>query len=180
MCPQPLQLTGHHGEISAMTFGKGSRPVLLCSASADYIIVWDLELCQRRTQEGKKIALHAMHCSKKKKVSPLLLKLNGRGHHCTHATCCILLSVIIFFTSLPPSEILPDQSLMSALLMNLLIDSLMCLQVKSQLEELSELYLVKSSTCPSVSLMNEWLHAQEQLYMFLAQRYNVDAYLLNI
>lgn len=69
---------------------------------------------------------------------------------------------------------------MSALLMNLLIDSLMCLQVKSQLEELSELYLVKSSTCPSVSLMNEWLHAQEQLYMFLAQRYNVDAYLLNI
>ncbi|XP_051233705.1 WD repeat-containing protein 27 isoform X2 [Dicentrarchus labrax] len=50
---QPLLLTGHHGEISAMTFGKGSRPVLLCSASADYIIVWDIELCQRRTQEGK-------------------------------------------------------------------------------------------------------------------------------
>ncbi|XP_010755045.3 WD repeat-containing protein 27 isoform X1 [Larimichthys crocea] len=50
---KPLQLTGHHGEISAMTFGKGSRPVVLCSASADYIIVWDLELCQRRTQEGK-------------------------------------------------------------------------------------------------------------------------------
>ncbi|XP_070772507.1 WD repeat-containing protein 27 [Enoplosus armatus] len=50
---KPLLLTGHHGEISAMTFGKGSRPVLLCSASADYIIVWDIELCQRRTQEGK-------------------------------------------------------------------------------------------------------------------------------
>ncbi|XP_038593964.1 WD repeat-containing protein 27 [Micropterus salmoides] len=50
---KPLLLTGHHGEISAMTFGKGSGPVLLCSASADYIIVWDIELCQRRTQEGK-------------------------------------------------------------------------------------------------------------------------------
>ncbi|KAM9345475.1 WD repeat-containing protein 27 [Symphorus nematophorus] len=50
---KPLLLTGHHGEISAMTFGKGSRRVLLCSASADYIIVWDIELCQRRTQEGK-------------------------------------------------------------------------------------------------------------------------------
>ncbi|XP_039996129.1 WD repeat-containing protein 27 isoform X2 [Xiphias gladius] len=49
----PLLLTGHHGEISAMTFGKGSRPVLLCSASADYIIVWDIELCQKRAKEGK-------------------------------------------------------------------------------------------------------------------------------
>ncbi|XP_020488469.2 WD repeat-containing protein 27 [Labrus bergylta] len=50
---KPLLLTGHHGEICAMTFGKGSRPVLLCSASADYVIVWDIERCQRRTQEGK-------------------------------------------------------------------------------------------------------------------------------
>ncbi|KAK1905760.1 WD repeat-containing protein 27 [Dissostichus eleginoides] len=50
---KPLLLTGHHGEISAMTFGKLSGPVLLCSASPDYIIVWDIELCHRRTQEGK-------------------------------------------------------------------------------------------------------------------------------
>ncbi|XP_071337019.1 WD repeat-containing protein 27 isoform X2 [Trachinotus anak] len=50
---KPLPLSGHHGEISAMTFGKGSRPVLLCSASADYIIVWDIELCQKRVKEGK-------------------------------------------------------------------------------------------------------------------------------
>uniref|UniRef100_A0A3B5BFV1 WD repeat domain 27 n=1 Tax=Stegastes partitus TaxID=144197 RepID=A0A3B5BFV1_9TELE len=49
----PLLLAGHHGDISAMTFGKGSRPVLLCSASADYIIVWDVELCAKRTKEGK-------------------------------------------------------------------------------------------------------------------------------
>ncbi|XP_063731267.1 WD repeat-containing protein 27 [Eleginops maclovinus] len=50
---KPLLLTGHHGEISAMTFGKLNGPVLLCSASPDYIIVWDIELCRRRTQEGK-------------------------------------------------------------------------------------------------------------------------------
>ncbi|XP_069394987.1 WD repeat-containing protein 27 isoform X2 [Paralichthys olivaceus] len=50
---KPLLLTGHHGEIGAMAFGKGSRPVLLCSASADYIIVWDVELCQKRVKEGK-------------------------------------------------------------------------------------------------------------------------------
>lgn len=62
VCPQPLLLTGHHGEISAMTFGKGSRPILLCSASADYIIVWDIELCQRRTQEGKKTVQYVLKC----------------------------------------------------------------------------------------------------------------------
>ncbi|KAM7385734.1 hypothetical protein PAMP_001795 [Pampus punctatissimus] len=50
---ESLLLSGHHGEISAMTFGKRSSPVLLCSASADYIIVWDIELCQKRTKEGK-------------------------------------------------------------------------------------------------------------------------------
>uniref|UniRef100_UPI003AAA8B22 WD repeat-containing protein 27 n=1 Tax=Centroberyx gerrardi TaxID=166262 RepID=UPI003AAA8B22 len=49
---KPLLLTGHHGDISAMAFGKGSKPVLLCSASADYIIVWDIELCLRRRREG--------------------------------------------------------------------------------------------------------------------------------
>lgn len=50
---QPLQLTGHHGEVSALAFGQRSRPTLLCSASADYIIVWDIEECQRKTQKGQ-------------------------------------------------------------------------------------------------------------------------------
>lgn len=36
-----------------MTFGKGSSPVFLCSASADYIIVWEIELCQMRVKEGE-------------------------------------------------------------------------------------------------------------------------------
>lgn len=49
---KPLQLTGHHCEISVMTFGKSNKPVL-CSASADYIIIWDIENCQTRTREGK-------------------------------------------------------------------------------------------------------------------------------
>lgn len=53
---QPLQLAGHHGEVSALAFGQRSRPILLCSASADYVIVWDIEQCQRKTQEGQKIA----------------------------------------------------------------------------------------------------------------------------
>ncbi|MEQ2261052.1 hypothetical protein XENORESO_005127, partial [Xenotaenia resolanae] len=50
---KPLQLTGHHNEISAMTFGKRNNPVFLCSASSDYIILWDIEACQKRTEEGK-------------------------------------------------------------------------------------------------------------------------------
>ncbi|XP_074531549.1 WD repeat-containing protein 27 isoform X2 [Halichoeres trimaculatus] len=53
---KPLILTGHHGQICAMTFGNRSRPVLLCSASEDYVIVWDIEQCKRRTQEGKTAA----------------------------------------------------------------------------------------------------------------------------
>ncbi|XP_040033828.2 WD repeat-containing protein 27 isoform X1 [Gasterosteus aculeatus] len=50
---KPLLLTGHHGEVSAMTFGNLSSPVLLCSASADYVIVWDIESCKKRTQAGR-------------------------------------------------------------------------------------------------------------------------------
>uniref|UniRef100_H3C3Y6 Uncharacterized protein n=1 Tax=Tetraodon nigroviridis TaxID=99883 RepID=H3C3Y6_TETNG len=50
---KPLLLTGHHGLITAMTFGKGSRPVLLCSASSDYVIVWDIEHCRRESKRGK-------------------------------------------------------------------------------------------------------------------------------
>nr|XP_054606120.1 WD repeat-containing protein 27 isoform X2 [Nothobranchius furzeri] len=50
---KPLLLTGHHGDINAMTFGKRNIPVLLCSASADYVIVWDVENCQRKIQEGE-------------------------------------------------------------------------------------------------------------------------------
>ncbi|XP_030235601.1 WD repeat-containing protein 27-like [Gadus morhua] len=49
---EPLALTGHHGEISAMVFGSRDTNVLLCSASADYIIVWNIELCQKRVDDG--------------------------------------------------------------------------------------------------------------------------------
>ncbi|CAL8285159.1 unnamed protein product [Arctogadus glacialis] len=49
---EPLALTGHHGEISAMVFGSLDTQVLLCSASADYIIVWNIELCQKRVDDG--------------------------------------------------------------------------------------------------------------------------------
>ncbi|CAL8359623.1 unnamed protein product, partial [Boreogadus saida] len=48
----PLTLTGHHGEISAMVFGRRDTNILLCSASADYIIVWNIELCQKRVDDG--------------------------------------------------------------------------------------------------------------------------------
>uniref|UniRef100_A0A8C6USL2 WD repeat domain 27 n=1 Tax=Neogobius melanostomus TaxID=47308 RepID=A0A8C6USL2_9GOBI len=51
-CLPPLQLTGHHSDISVMTVGRDTKPVL-CSASADYIIIWDIESCQQRAREGK-------------------------------------------------------------------------------------------------------------------------------
>ncbi|XP_061692752.1 WD repeat-containing protein 27 isoform X3 [Syngnathoides biaculeatus] len=47
-----FRLSGHYGEITSMTFGKGKSPVLLCSASADYIIVWNVEVCLSRLTQG--------------------------------------------------------------------------------------------------------------------------------
>lgn len=100
VCLQPLLLTGHHGEVTAMTFGNGSRPVLLCSASADYIIVWDIEQCQQRAREGKELALcvlmrvqcicshgQSLACCIQHEFNSLLfilLTLNCRGHLCTY------------------------------------------------------------------------------------------------
>ncbi|XP_077439052.1 WD repeat-containing protein 27 [Vanacampus margaritifer] len=78
--PQPLQLTGHHGEITSMTFGKRNSPVLLCSASADYVIIWNVEVCQRRVSEGQVAAgtiigtlpgpvVHLSFCSSDERVA---------------------------------------------------------------------------------------------------------------
>ncbi|XP_077469394.1 WD repeat-containing protein 27 isoform X1 [Stigmatopora argus] len=49
---EALVLTGHHGDITSMTFGNRDSPVLLCSASDDYVIIWNLEVCQRRVSQG--------------------------------------------------------------------------------------------------------------------------------
>ncbi|MBN3320242.1 WDR27 protein, partial [Atractosteus spatula] len=49
---QPLQLKGHHHSISAVTFGNRQKPLLICSASEDYVIVWDVERCRKKTEEG--------------------------------------------------------------------------------------------------------------------------------
>ncbi|XP_036980535.1 WD repeat-containing protein 27 isoform X6 [Acanthopagrus latus] len=89
---EPLLLTGHHGEISAMTFGKGSRPVLLCSASADYIIVWDIELCQKRTQEGKVAAGTVIGTSLGEVVHLAFCLSDERVAACSGATVYVLSS----------------------------------------------------------------------------------------
>nr|XP_023686026.1 WD repeat-containing protein 27 isoform X3 [Paramormyrops kingsleyae] len=49
---KPLQLVGHHGNISAVVFGDGQDPLILCSASDDYIIIWDVKQCYSRAREG--------------------------------------------------------------------------------------------------------------------------------
>ena len=40
---QPLQLSGHSGIISATCFGQKDRPLLLCTASEDFIYIWNIE-----------------------------------------------------------------------------------------------------------------------------------------
>ncbi|KAK0154637.1 WD repeat-containing protein 27 [Merluccius polli] len=49
---EPLSLTGHHRDVSSMVFGRRDAQVLLCSASADYVIVWNMDVCQRRADDG--------------------------------------------------------------------------------------------------------------------------------
>uniref|UniRef100_A0A673K4N9 Uncharacterized protein n=1 Tax=Sinocyclocheilus rhinocerous TaxID=307959 RepID=A0A673K4N9_9TELE len=39
----PLELIGHHGDVSAMVFGTLRDRLVLCSASEDYVIVWDID-----------------------------------------------------------------------------------------------------------------------------------------
>uniref|UniRef100_A0A3Q2WW25 Uncharacterized protein n=1 Tax=Haplochromis burtoni TaxID=8153 RepID=A0A3Q2WW25_HAPBU len=88
----PLILTGHHGDISALTFGKRSSPVILCSASADYVIVWDIELCQKRTQEGKVAAGTVIGTLLGEVVHLSFCFSDARVAACTGATACILSS----------------------------------------------------------------------------------------
>uniref|UniRef100_UPI00398EF949 WD repeat-containing protein 27 isoform X2 n=1 Tax=Pristiophorus japonicus TaxID=55135 RepID=UPI00398EF949 len=49
---QTLELKGHHQSITALAFGNHYEPTLLCSAAEDYVIIWDVEACQMRIQQG--------------------------------------------------------------------------------------------------------------------------------
>ncbi|NXS88702.1 WDR27 protein, partial [Erpornis zantholeuca] len=49
---QPLYLPGHHYSISALSFGSKINPLLVCSASHERVIVWNLDECTQKVQEG--------------------------------------------------------------------------------------------------------------------------------
>ncbi|NWS25648.1 WDR27 protein, partial [Polioptila caerulea] len=49
---QPLYLSGHHYSISALSFGSKINPLLVCSASHERVIVWNLDECTQKVQEG--------------------------------------------------------------------------------------------------------------------------------
>ncbi|XP_048126492.1 WD repeat-containing protein 27 isoform X2 [Alosa alosa] len=77
---KPLHLTGHHGNVSAISFGKNRDPLMLCSASEDYVIAWDVARCYRKAREGAIVSgtvigtllgkvVHLSFCSLDKKVS---------------------------------------------------------------------------------------------------------------
>uniref|UniRef100_A0A8C8E6V2 WD repeat domain 27 n=1 Tax=Otus sunia TaxID=257818 RepID=A0A8C8E6V2_9STRI len=48
----PLLLSGHHYSISAVSFGHKTNPLLVCSASRERVIVWNLDECTQKVQEG--------------------------------------------------------------------------------------------------------------------------------
>ncbi|XP_013050092.2 WD repeat-containing protein 27 isoform X1 [Anser cygnoides] len=49
---QPLRLLGHQHSVSALSFGNKTEPLLVCSASRERVIVWNLAECARKEQEG--------------------------------------------------------------------------------------------------------------------------------
>uniref|UniRef100_A0A8C3HEW3 WD repeat domain 27 n=1 Tax=Chrysemys picta bellii TaxID=8478 RepID=A0A8C3HEW3_CHRPI len=49
---QPLHLVGHHHSITALAFGSKINPLLVCSASCDYVIVWNLDECSKKALQG--------------------------------------------------------------------------------------------------------------------------------
>ncbi|XP_012514761.1 PREDICTED: WD repeat-containing protein 27-like, partial [Propithecus coquereli] len=49
---QFLILQGHRQSVTAMAFGNTVDPVVLCSASQDRTIVWDLEECREKVLQG--------------------------------------------------------------------------------------------------------------------------------
>uniref|UniRef100_A0ABM5FXA5 WD repeat-containing protein 27 isoform X2 n=1 Tax=Pogona vitticeps TaxID=103695 RepID=A0ABM5FXA5_9SAUR len=49
---QPLHLTGHHHSITALAFGSKLSPLLICSASRDYVIIWNLDECMKKVLQG--------------------------------------------------------------------------------------------------------------------------------
>ncbi|XP_027666811.2 WD repeat-containing protein 27 [Falco cherrug] len=49
---EPLHLSGHHYSISALSFGSKIKPLLVCSASRERVIVWNLDECTQKVKEG--------------------------------------------------------------------------------------------------------------------------------
>ncbi|XP_014652929.1 PREDICTED: WD repeat-containing protein 27 [Ceratotherium simum simum] len=49
---QFLVLRGHHWPITAMAFGNTANPLLICSASQDYVIMWNLDECREKVLQG--------------------------------------------------------------------------------------------------------------------------------
>lgn len=55
---QPLHLLGHKHSVSALSFGNKTEPLLLCSASRECVIVWNLAECAQKEQEGRVLATY--------------------------------------------------------------------------------------------------------------------------
>ncbi|XP_016068435.1 PREDICTED: WD repeat-containing protein 27 [Miniopterus natalensis] len=49
---QLLVLRGHHQPITAVAFGNTGNPLLVCSASQDYVIMWRLDECREKVLQG--------------------------------------------------------------------------------------------------------------------------------
>lgn len=69
-----LTLQGHHHLITAMVFGNQIDPLLLCSASEDYIIMWNMDECREKALKGKHVE-HSVTTFKWRNAEEYLLEV---------------------------------------------------------------------------------------------------------
>ncbi|KAG8444357.1 hypothetical protein GDO86_009518 [Hymenochirus boettgeri] len=50
---EPLILKGHHQPITAVIVCDGINPHLVCSASQDYVILWNISKCRTSVLQGE-------------------------------------------------------------------------------------------------------------------------------
>ncbi|XP_059796788.1 WD repeat-containing protein 27 isoform X3 [Balaenoptera ricei] len=75
---QLLILRGHHQPITAVAFGNKVSPLLICSASQDYVIMWNLDECRQKMLQAP-VSYRLLRCISdllRKKVLSRLLRNN--------------------------------------------------------------------------------------------------------
>ncbi|KAM9060656.1 WD repeat-containing protein 27 [Megaptera novaeangliae] len=88
--PQLLILRGHHQPITTVAFGNKVSPLLICSASQDYVIMWNLDECRQKVLQAARIVVkdHPLVFHSKVRSSGYTAALRCESRFEGHPKCC--------------------------------------------------------------------------------------------